>query len=78
MLERRLGKTELVVSIADFRGTKLPIVDENTTTKALNRALDLRINFVNIARGHDDGEEKIGSAISRRRDEFHISTKARL
>jgi len=76
MLRRRLGKTELMVSIIGFGGIKLPAVERKTAYEVLNRALDLGINFFDTARGYGDSEEKIGWAIGERRDEFYVSTKS--
>lgn len=76
MLRRRLGKTNLMVSIIGFGAIKLPLIDRETSSKILNRALDLGVNFIDTARAYGDSEEKIGSAISSRRDEFYISTKS--
>ncbi|MCX8170842.1 MAG: aldo/keto reductase, partial [Candidatus Bathyarchaeota archaeon] len=75
MMKRRLGKTDLRVSIIGFGAIKLPQVDFETSSKMLNRALDLGINFIDTARSYGDSEEKIGLALSGRRDEFYVSTK---
>lgn len=76
MLKRRLGKTNLMVSVIGFGTIKLPQIDEKTANKILNEALNLGINFIDTARNYGDSEEKIGLAISKRRNEFHISTKS--
>lgn len=76
MLKRRLGRTELMVSAIGFGGIKLPMVDRKTSTEILNKALDLGINFFDTARGYGDSEEKIGEAISHRREDFYLSTKS--
>ncbi|MBS7625365.1 aldo/keto reductase [Candidatus Bathyarchaeota archaeon] len=75
MIKRRLGRTNLMVSIIGFGAIKLPQVDLETSTKVLNRALDLGMNFIDTARSYGDSEEKIGFALSGRRDEFYLSTK---
>ncbi|MEM3745792.1 MAG: aldo/keto reductase [Candidatus Bathyarchaeia archaeon] len=75
MMRRRLGKTGLMVSVIGFGAIKLPQIDFETSRKILNRALDLGINFIDTARSYGDSEEKIGYAISGRREEFYISTK---
>lgn len=75
MMKRRLGKTDLMVSIIGFGAIKLPQIDSETSNKILNRALDLGINFIDTARSYGDSEEKIGLALSGRRDEFYVSTK---
>jgi predicted aldo/keto reductase-like oxidoreductase len=76
MMKRKLGRTGLEVSIIGFGGLKLPLIDKDTAHKVLNRALDLGINYFDTARGYGDSEEKIGLAISDRRNEFYISTKS--
>lgn len=76
MMKRRLGRTDLMVSIIGFGAIKLPHIDRELSAKILNRALDLGMNFIDTARSYGDSEEKIGLAISGRRDEFHISTKS--
>jgi len=76
MQKRRLGKTGLNVSVIGFGGIKLPGVQPDDATEVLNKALDWGINFFDTARGYGDSEEKIGKAISHRRDEFFISTKS--
>jgi len=76
MMKRVVGKTRLVVSIIGFGGIKLPLIDRKTTHETLNRALDLGINFFDTARSYGDSEEKMGWAISERRNEFYVSTKS--
>jgi len=76
MDKRRLGKTELMTSVIGFGGIKLPIVKQEDATEVLNKALDMGVNFVDTARGYSDSEEKIGKAISHRRNEFYLSTKS--
>ena len=49
---------------------------QEDVTGALNRALDLGINFFDTARNYGDSEEKIGNAIASRRDEFVLATKS--
>jgi predicted aldo/keto reductase-like oxidoreductase len=76
MKKRRLGKTDMMVSIIGFGGIKLPIVEQDDASELLNKALDMGVNFVDTARGYGDSEEKIGISVSHRRDEFFISTKS--
>ena len=73
---RRLGKTELKVGVIGFGGIKLPGIQQDAATEVLNKALDLKINFFDTARGYGDSEAKIGEAIGNRRNEFFISTKS--
>ena len=64
MMKRRLGRTNLMVSIIGFGAIKLPLIDKKTASDILNRALDLGINFIDTARAYDDSKEKIGLTIS--------------
>lgn len=75
MQYRRLGKTNLEVSVVSFGGIKLPKVEQKEVTAALNRALDLGINFIDTARAYRDSERKIGKALKDRRDEFYLASK---
>lgn len=75
MQYRLLGKTGLRLSCVSFGAIKLPMATPEEAAAALNRALDLGMNFVDTARNYRDSEEKIGRAIGRRRREFHLATK---
>lgn len=75
MKYRKLGKTNMKVSILGFGAMKLPEISFKEADNTLNRALDLGINFIDTARGYGDSERKIGCALKRRRDEFYIATK---
>lgn len=75
MQYRRLGRTNLEVSMVGFGAIKLPRVSYEEAAEALNRALDAGISFVDTARGYGDSESKIGRAIGQRRDEFYLATK---
>ncbi len=75
MQYRKLGKTDLEVSVVGFGAIKLPEVRYEEAELALNRALDLGINFVDTARAYHDSERKIGKALKSRRDEYYLATK---
>lgn len=75
MQYRTLGRTGLEVSIVSFGAIKLPRITQEESTAALNRALDLGVNFVDTARGYRDSETKIGIALQKRRDEYILATK---
>jgi len=75
MERRKLGKTGLEVAALGFGAIKLPRVDEQEAARALNRALDWGINFVDTARNYGDSERKIGSALKQRRGEYILATK---
>jgi len=79
-----LGRTGLRVSRAGFGGGGIGHVWGATTEKesirAVHRALDLGINFFDVAPGYGDGkaEEVLGVALQGRRDEAIVATKVRL
>ncbi len=72
---RRLGRTNLQVSVIGFGTIKFPEVEQDEAIRAINRALDLGINYIDTARAYQDTEGKLGPAIKDRRDECIIATK---
>ena len=58
-----------------FGTIKFPEVEKDEAVRAINRALDLGINYIDTARAYTDSEGKIGAAIKDRRDECIIATK---
>jgi len=77
MEKRRLGKTDMDVSVLGFGGSEIGYENASDETAAtlLNRALDLGINVIDTAECYRDSEELIGHAIGKRRDEFFLFTK---
>ncbi len=77
MEHRTLGKTGLNVSILGFGGAEIGFegVPLATVETLLGSALDAGLNVIDTAECYADSEEKIGRAVGRRRDEFHLFTK---
>ena len=50
MRYRMLGKTGLRVSVIGFGGIRLPEASQEQACAALNRALDLGVNFIDTLR----------------------------
>ena len=79
-----LGRTGLRVSRAGFGGGGIGQVwgptNEEESVRAVHRALDLGINFFDVAPGYGNGkaEEVLGLALQGRRDEAVVATKVRL
>lgn len=73
---RLLGKTGLTVSVIGFGGIPIQRVNLKEAVSIINKALDLGINFIDTARAYTDSEEKLGAAISVRREEAVIATKS--
>lgn len=73
--KRRLGKTDLEVTVFGFGCIKFPHISGEQAAAALDHAIDLGVNFVDTARGYGDSEVKIGPVLKRRREEVTIATK---
>jgi predicted aldo/keto reductase-like oxidoreductase len=76
MTKIRLGRTNLEVSKDAFGALPIQRASMEEAVKILRKALDGGINFFDTARGYSDSEEKIGAALSSRRNEFYIATKS--
>jgi len=73
----RFGRTGLEVSRIGFGALQIATkYDHAHAGRLLNAALDAGISIIDTARGYQDSEERIGKAISHRRDEFVIATKS--
>ena len=74
---RNFGDTKLKVSALGFGAGEIGdfAVDDKNVEIILNSALDFGINLIDTARGYYASEERIGKFISRRRNEFVLSTK---
>ena len=75
MEKRRLGRTELWVSILGFGCGYLRDLDGETASQVVNTALDLGVNYFDVAPNYGDGEEKLGDALGNRREKCLIATK---
>jgi len=74
---RRLGRTDLMVSVLGFGGSEIGYqrVSRRTVARLLDRALDAGLNVIDTAECYEDSEELIGRAIAARRREFYLFTK---
>lgn len=75
MRKVRLGKTGLEVSRVGMGGIPIQRLSEDEAIKVVRQALDLGINFIDTALGYGTSEERIGKAITGRRDQVIIATK---
>lgn len=76
MKYRRLGRTNLQVSVIGFGGIPIQRVDDFNAEKVVNRAIEMGINFFDTARGYTDSEEKLGAVLKKHRDQVIIATKS--
>ncbi|HUK28282.1 MAG TPA: aldo/keto reductase [Candidatus Acidoferrales bacterium] len=79
---RQLGRTDLRVSTVSFGawaiGSDWGEVDDSVSLSALNRAIDLGVNFIDTADVYGDGrsEKLIGKLLKERKEEIFVATKA--
>jgi aryl-alcohol dehydrogenase-like predicted oxidoreductase len=77
MEKRRLGKTDMDVSVLGFGGSEIGYhgTSQETVAVLLNSALDAGLNVIDTAECYYGSEETIGQVVSSRRDEFYLFTK---
>jgi aryl-alcohol dehydrogenase-like predicted oxidoreductase len=77
MEKRRLGKTDMYVSVLGFGGAEIGYEETSAETVAdlLNSALDAGLNVIDTAECYRASEESIGKAVSNRRKDFYLFTK---
>ena len=79
METRRLGRTDMEVSILGFGGAEIglegPGASLKTVTRLLNAALDEGLNLIDTGECYGSSEELIGRAVSGRRQDFYLFTK---
>ncbi len=77
METRRLGKTEMIVSVLGFGASEIGYqnIAPRTVEKLLNAALDSGLNVIDTAACYDVSEELIGKAVGHRRREYYLFTK---
>jgi aryl-alcohol dehydrogenase-like predicted oxidoreductase len=79
---RQLGTSDLQVSAVGLGGNTFgpPRLDQEQTTKNINRALELGINFIDTAIGYGEGnsERFIGNTMKGKWDQLIIATKFNL
>ena len=74
---RKLGKTDMNVSVLGFGGWEIGYQHISLTTvkKLLNEALDAGINVIDTAECYATSEELIGEAVGKRRKDCYLLTK---
>lgn len=75
MQKRRLGRTNLEVSVIGFGGIPIIQASVEKACEMIKRAYDLGINYFDTARAYGNSEEKLGLALEDIRDEVIIATK---
>ncbi|MGH7366986.1 MAG: aldo/keto reductase [Candidatus Rokuibacteriota bacterium] len=77
MERRRLGLTDMVVSVLGFGGSEIGYerAGARTVARLLGTALDAGLNVIDTAECYEDSEALIGAAIGSRRSECYLLTK---
>jgi len=77
MEKRKLGRTDLELTLIGFGGFHLVEVPKKEASYLLNTYLDSGGNYIETAAAYGNGisERKIGEAVFNRRSEFFIATK---
>ncbi len=77
MEQKRLGQTNIEVSVIGFGGIPIQRYDRKTAMDTLSACKDMGINFIDSARAYSVSEEYIGESLSKiGRDKFYLATKA--
>lgn len=76
MLYKKLGKTNLNVSVVGFGGIPIQKISREEAAEVIHRAEEMGINFIDSARGYTVSEEYIGNALRGRRDKWIVATKS--
>lgn len=75
MQKRRLGRTNIQVSIVGFGGTWISELSAPDAVRVVRCAFDLGLNYFDTAKLDGDSEEKIGAALEDVRDQCVFATK---
>jgi aryl-alcohol dehydrogenase-like predicted oxidoreductase len=77
MERRRLGRTDMEVSVLGFGGSEIGYerASARTVARLLHAALDAGLNAIDTAECYEDSETLIGQALGARRREVHLLTK---
>jgi predicted aldo/keto reductase-like oxidoreductase len=75
MQKRRLGRTNLKVSVIGFGGIPIIRATMPKAVEMIRRGYDLGINYFDTARAYGNSEEKFGNALEKVRDKVIIATK---
>jgi aryl-alcohol dehydrogenase-like predicted oxidoreductase len=77
---RKFGNTDMVISRLGVGmseiGFVLTLAEDKQASAVLNSALDAGVNFLDTSACYDVSEEQLGRAVSHRRRDYYLATKA--
>jgi aryl-alcohol dehydrogenase-like predicted oxidoreductase len=73
--KRRLGKTDMSVTVLGFGGSEIGNAAAQLVDRLLKSALDAGINVIDTAECYEQSEELIGKAVNKRRHDVFLFTK---
>lgn len=73
---RRLGRTDLRVSVIGLGGIALSKVSPATARDMLARSLEAGINFFDTARGYQQGEENLSQGLAGQRSAVYVMSRS--
>ena len=71
----RLGRTEMMVTQLGFGGIPIQRLSDDEAVAVVRRCLELGITFIDTANSYTNSEERIGKAITGRREGLILATK---
>jgi predicted aldo/keto reductase-like oxidoreductase len=71
----KLGRTGLMVSAIGFGGIPIQRLSDQEAVAVVRHCLDLGVTFLDTANGYTTSEERIGEAVSGRREGLVLATK---
>ena len=75
MKKIRLGKTGIISIQNGFGALPIQRISKKEAAYLLKNAFDSGFTYFDTARSYTDSEEKIGYALSDKRDKIHLATK---
>ena len=75
MQYRRLGKTDMHVSVIGFGSIQISRSQTEHAVRVVHRALELGVNYFDTSRSYGDSEIILGEALKGRRETVYVSTK---